>query len=257
MKRVVLFLVDGMRPDGLMQAHTPVLDKLVQNGAYTLKAKTVMPSVTLPCHMSLFHSVPPERHGITTNIYTPQVRPVPGLFEVIQRAELKAVMFHSWDELRDVARPGSIHTSFYLKDSQDPDGPGDTSLIDLVVQWFSKNGFDFAYVYLGFTDNVGHKYGWMSEQYLRAIEHADECIGRVQGILPEDTTVFVTSDHGGHDQTHGTPALEDMTIPLIIQSEGLTGELKDDDLSILDIAPTIAKLLGLKTPKEWIGKAIV
>jgi predicted AlkP superfamily pyrophosphatase or phosphodiesterase len=256
MKKVVLFLVDGMRPDGLVQARTPVLDKLMEEGAYTLTAQTVMPSVTLPCHMSLFHSVLPERHGVTTNTYTPQVRPVPGLFEVIHLAELKAAAFYSWDELRDISRPGSLHTVFHLKDSQDPDGPGDTALMNLAREWLRVNEFDFAYVYLGFTDNVGHKYGWMSEKYLQAISQADECIGRVLGILPKDTTILVTSDHGGHDQTHGTPSAEDMTIPLIVQREGLIGQLKDG-ISILDIAPTIVKLLGLKAPKEWVGKSIV
>lgn len=256
MNKVVLFLVDGMRPDGLQQARTPVMDKLMGSGAFTLNAQTVMPSVTLPCHMSLFHSVLPERHGVTTNIYTPQVRPVPGLFEVIHLAGLKAVMFHSWDELRDIARPGSIHTSFYLKDSQDPEGSGDTSLIDVAVQWFSKNDFDFAYVYLGFTDNVGHAYGWMSERYLQAIEHADTCIGRVLESLPANTTILVTSDHGGHDQTHGTPSSEDMTIPFIMAGEGiLKGEL--EDVNITDIAPTITKWLELKPPKEWIGRALI
>ena len=40
-----------------------------------------MPSVTLPCHMSLFHSVDPDRHGITTNGYVPQVRPIKGMFD--------------------------------------------------------------------------------------------------------------------------------------------------------------------------------
>jgi predicted AlkP superfamily pyrophosphatase or phosphodiesterase len=256
MKNVVLFLVDGMRPDGLTQARTPVMDKLMQSGAYTLGARTVMPSMTLPCHMSLFHSVLPERHGVTTNIYTPQVRPVPGLFEVIHGAGLKAAAFYSWDELRDISRPGSLHTVFHLKDSEDPDGPGDKTLVDFAATWLSQNKFDFAYVYLGFTDNVGHKYGWMSEKYLQAISHADECIGRVLESLPKNTTILVTSDHGGHDQTHGTPSPEDMTIPLIAQIEGLTGKLQDG-ISIMDIAPTIAKVMGLKAPKEWIGKSIV
>lgn len=255
MTKVVLFLVDGMRPNGLMQAHTPVMDKLIHTGAYTLTARSVMPTVTLPCHMSIFHSVLPERHGVTTNTYTPQVRPVPGLFEVIHQAELKAAVFHSWDELRDIARPGSVHTLFYLKDSQDPDGPGDTALMDVTKTWFLTNDFDFAYVYLGFTDNVGHKYGWMSEQYLQAITHADECIGRVLESLPTDTAILVISDHGGHDQTHGTDSPEDMTIPVILHYKEIKGHLRDD-VSLLDIAPTIAKLLGLKVPKEWTGKAI-
>lgn len=255
MSRVILFLVDGMRPDGLTQAHTPVMDELMQTGTYTLTARSIMPSVTLPCHMSLFHSVLPERHGVTTNTYTPQVRPVPGLFEVIHLAGLRAAAFYSWDELRDVSRPGSLHTVFHLEDSQDPDGPGDIALIDLARIWLSSNDFDFAYVYLGFTDNVGHKYGWMSEAYLQAITHADECIGRILESLPKDTTILVTSDHGGHDQTHGTEMPEDMTIPLIIQGGGLKGCLKDG-ISLLDLAPTIAKMLELKTPKEWTGTAI-
>jgi predicted AlkP superfamily pyrophosphatase or phosphodiesterase len=255
MKKVVLFLVDGMRPDGLVQANTPVMDKLMESGAYTLNARTVMPSMTLPCHMSLFHSVLPERHGVTTNIYTPQVRPVPGLFEVIHEAGLKAVMFHSWDELRDLARPGSIHTMLYSKDPQEVEGTGEATLIDMTVTWLSQNTFDFAFVYLGYLDVVGHAYGWMSEQYLRAISHADECIGWVLEALPENTTVLVTSDHGGHAQTHGTDSSEDMTIPLIVRFDGLKGQLKDS-ISILDFAPTITKMLELKPPKEWIGITI-
>lgn len=58
--KVLLALLDGMRPDSI--TNVP-------------EAQTVFPSVTLPCHISLFHSVDPDRHGITTNTYTPQVRP--------------------------------------------------------------------------------------------------------------------------------------------------------------------------------------
>jgi predicted AlkP superfamily pyrophosphatase or phosphodiesterase len=148
-----------------------------------------------------------------------------------------------------------LESMFHLKDSQDPDGSGDTSLIDLAVQWFSRNDFDFAYVYLGYTDNVGHAYGWMSERYLQAVEHADTCIGRVLEILPENTTILVTSDHGGHDQTHGTDYAEDMTIPVLIHQAGITGELSSP-VSIMDIAPTVTKLFGLNLPKEWMGKPI-
>ena len=50
----------------------------MKTATYSLTAQTVMPSVTLPCHMSLFHSVEPLRHGTTDNVYMPQVRPVKG-----------------------------------------------------------------------------------------------------------------------------------------------------------------------------------
>lgn len=60
-----------MRPDGPLQCGNPFVTEMMQRGTYTLEGSSVNPSVTLPCHMSIFHSVTPERHGITTNTYAP------------------------------------------------------------------------------------------------------------------------------------------------------------------------------------------
>ena len=56
-KKVILISVDGMRPDGLQQCGNPFLEELKKTASYTFDARTVIPSVTLPCHMSMFHSV--------------------------------------------------------------------------------------------------------------------------------------------------------------------------------------------------------
>ena len=64
-EKVILILVDGMRPDGLLACGHPFVTTLLSQSAYALDAQTVMPSVTLPCHMSLVHSVDPQRHGIS------------------------------------------------------------------------------------------------------------------------------------------------------------------------------------------------
>lgn len=107
--KVLLTLLDGMRPDALTACGSEFANELLQNtGTYTLTATTVMPSVTLPCHMSLFHSVPPERHGIVTNIFTPQVRPVQGICERVRAAGKKSALFYDWGELRDLAQPDSL-----------------------------------------------------------------------------------------------------------------------------------------------------
>lgn len=49
----VLFMLDGVRPDAIEQAHTPTLHALMQRGAYSMQAQSVMPSITLPCHTSI------------------------------------------------------------------------------------------------------------------------------------------------------------------------------------------------------------
>ena len=89
--KVLLILVDGMRPDALPKVDAA--QKIISKSAYNMNAQTVMPSVTFPCHMSLFHSVDPGRHGTTTNTYMPQVRPIDGLCEVLSRAKKYDIQF--------------------------------------------------------------------------------------------------------------------------------------------------------------------
>ena len=79
-RKVILISIDGMRPDGLLQCGNPFVETLMKKSAHTLEGSSMIPSVTLPCHMSIFHSVTPERHGMLTNDYVPMVRPVNSLF---------------------------------------------------------------------------------------------------------------------------------------------------------------------------------
>ena len=75
MEKVILISIDGMRPDGFLACGNPYIEELQRISAHTLDAVTVMPSLTLPCHMSLFHGVTPRRHGVTTNTFTSTVAP--------------------------------------------------------------------------------------------------------------------------------------------------------------------------------------
>ena len=72
--KVLLILIDGMRPDALEDIS--FAQELKKKASYTMQGTSVVPPVTLPCHMSLFHSVDPTRHGTITNTYMPQVLPV-------------------------------------------------------------------------------------------------------------------------------------------------------------------------------------
>ncbi len=58
MEKVILILIDGMRPDALVECGNDYVECLKKESSYTFDARSVFPSVTLPCHISLFHSVP-------------------------------------------------------------------------------------------------------------------------------------------------------------------------------------------------------
>ena len=67
--KIALILVDGMRPDGLLKANAPTLKRLMANGSYSLKARSVLPGWTLPCITSLMLGVHPQTHGTLTNTF--------------------------------------------------------------------------------------------------------------------------------------------------------------------------------------------
>ena len=254
--KVLLILVDGMRSDAI--GDLPQVKRMMEVSAYTLNAQTVMPSVTLPCHMSLFHSVDPERHGITTNTYVPQVRPIRGLCEVLASAGKKNAMFYAWEEVRDLARPGSIAYANFLRGKVFGYDKVNNALTDSAMQLLNSDAdIDFSFLYLGYVDAAGHKDGWMSEGYMDAIRNSWENIERITAALPEDYAVIVTADHGGHDRTHGYDVPTDMTIPLFLKVPDVAvGEL-DKAVSIKDIAPTIVNLFGLAPDEDWEGKNLL
>lgn len=253
--RVVLISIDGLRPDGLAAADTPHLDALAARGVAGHSVRSVMPSVTLPCHMSMFHSVEPGRHGVTTNTWTPQVRPVPGLFDLAAAAGRRCAMFYNWEQLRDLGRPGALEQAFFHRHCYAPGG--DVSVAERAAAALRDDPCDLTFVYLGYVDVAGHDAGWMSPPYLAAVANADACVGRLVAALDgASATLIVTSDHGGHDRTHGTDCDEDMTVPLLAAGPGIAAGGRLEQGSILDIAPTVAALLGLEPPRDWAGRRL-
>jgi len=261
-KQAILFVVDGLRPDALHQALTPEIDRLAAQGAYTWGAQTVIPSISLPCHASMFCAVPPTYHGIIDNVWTPSQPPVPSLIEVVHQSGLGTAAFYSWEPLRDLARPGSLDVAYYRR-LADPEGDrGAEEIASAAAKYVVQERPAFTFVYLGAPDEVGHRYGWMSAPYLQSVSQADRAIGlvmkqmRAVGSL-NDSAFLILADHGGHDSDHSAGLSQDLTIPWIVSGPGVRrGHQIQRAVSIMDTAPTLAHLLGLSLPAEWSGQVV-
>jgi hypothetical protein len=129
--------------------------------------------------MSMFHSVTPGRHGIVTNVYVPQVRPVAGLIEQLRKHGKTAAFFYNWEELRDLSRPDSLACSCFLSLHQYEDT--DRRLTSLAVNALGDLKPDFLFLYLGLTDEAGHRYGWGSPEYHEVLYRAWDCVQRIAG----------------------------------------------------------------------------
>ena len=255
-EKVLLVLVDGLRPDAIDACGEEYLKELARKGASAMDCRTVMPSVTLPCHASLFLSVDPQRHGILTNDWRPLVRPIESIADAVHRYDKTAAFFYNWEQLRDLARPGSLERSFYTRIARVPSPEADRIVTAQAIEAVRQIAPDFVFVYLGVTDETGHRFGWMSPEYLCAVREASLCIKQMAQILPEEYQLIVTADHGGHSRGHGEDIAEDMTIPLILSGSRFAPRTVEN-AQIIDIAPTVAALLHIKPPAEWEGKSLL
>ncbi|MCD4684874.1 MAG: alkaline phosphatase family protein [Anaerolineae bacterium] len=259
--KVILIVFDGCRPDALAQAHTPTVDVLRRAGAYTWSAQTVVPSWTLPTHMSMFRGVSPEKHGVQDNKFRVSANAFPSIFDVAHQAQLKTAMFYSWEELRDLSAHGSLDASYYRNCAIDS-STVDRAIAEQAATHLAAEQPDLTLVYLCESDLVGHEHGWMSPHYLTAIERMDRALGCVvdtleQAHLLAHFTCLVLADHGGHDHTHGSAAFEDTTIPWLLSGKHVKRSHEiQTPVRIIDTAATIAHLLGLTVPAVWDGQPV-
>ena len=165
-------------------------------------------------------------------------------------------MFYGWQPLRDIAMPWTLRFSTYINAYMRESC--DTVLTDEAIRNIEEDHPDFVFLYMVETDEKGgHDNGWMSEEYLRRISIAIGNVKRVIERFGDEYSVIIMADHGGHDRCHGTTMPEDMTIPLFFYGKEFEPGEITKQLSLLDIAPTIAKIMGVEPEREWEGTPIV
>lgn len=112
----------------------------------------------------------------------------------------------------------------------------------------------------------------MQAGYFGLINHIDDQLRRLfnppAGVLPANTIVLFTSDHGEmlgdhHMFRKSEPYQGSAHVPLIIAGPGLkeqginAGQLRDHAVALEDIMPTCLELAGLDVPASVDGKSLV
>ena len=126
-----------------------------------------------------------------------------------------------------------------------------------VVQAIEGDGYGFVVVNFANPDMVGHT--GVIPAVVRAVETADECLGRVVDAVERAGGVsLVIADHGNAEtllQEDGSPHTAHTTNPVPVVLTAPEARLQDGELA--DVAPTILALLGLDGPTAMVGKNLV
>lgn len=259
---VMLVSVDGLRPDAIETFKASTLGRLMKAGSYTLSAKTITPSKTLPSHTSMLTGELPGEHGVLWNSNQMFARghvSSPTIFGVLRSQGFQTAAFFSKSKFQHLQRPGTLDYS------QAPGGwfghwSADRTVRD-VEKYLLQNRPNLLFVHLGEVDRAGHRSGWMSEEYGTAVRVIDGAIDRLVATAERtygagNFTVIITADHGGHDKDHGSEDPRDVNIPWIVWGRGVQPGPISAPIQTMDTASTVLWLFGVGEPSDWAGKPV-
>lgn len=262
-RRIVLVSVDGLRADALERYDPPTLGRLAAEGAHTTRARTVVPSLTAPAHLSLFASVPPEGHGIFGDeiAYTAEMAALDPLFRNGARNGLLGRAFMAREGPLEQLEVALRCTLAFGLDSLTLVDPGAEHIVDAALPALADPDVEMVFVHLPDPDLAGHAHGFESAEYGEAVLRADAALADLVDTLGPETLLIVTSDHGGGgafgSHQHGSSSDADVRIPLILRGPRVVAGSDLGEASILDVAPTALWSLGLAVPFAYQGDILL
>jgi len=264
-KHVILIGSDGFGAYAFENAKVPNLRAMMQEGSWSLQARSVLPSSSAANWASMVMGAGPELHGYTTWGSKKPDMPArvldeygmfPSVYALLrkEKPDSEIGVIYEWDGI------GYLFPKAAVNHDQNPDG--DIAIANAASQYIKEKKPNFLFVHLHDVDSVGHKVGHATPEYYAAIERTDTHIGTILRSIEEagiakSTVVLFTSDHGGVNKGHGLISMNEMQIPWIIKGPGIQKNKElSESIMTFDTAATIADLLKLNTPQVWIGRPV-
>lgn len=266
-KHVFILSFDQTGPADVANAEMPFYKQLAAEGAHTWEAYTIVPSITLPSHVSMLTGVGIQKHQVLWNEWD-ETRPplrVPTIFRFAKERGLSTAMIVSKTKFHTLGHSGSLDA--YLN----PDDYRSASIAAAFVELLKTQRPNLCFIHFGDPDRAGHGYGVNSPEKKKALAECDVALRSVVDAVTAaglaDSSVFIlTADHGGHDVmnkegrivgTHGSADTADVTIPWIAWGRGVKpGFAITRPVVIYDTAATALWLLGVPVPESFWGRPV-
>lgn len=257
-RRVVVVLMDALREDTALNADLmPMLNSLRQQGAYASMTSRP-PSFSAPGWTTILTGAwpdindaqqfnPPDEENVRT--FTQD-----DIFAAAEHAGLNtAVSGYSWFE-QMLANRG-VDAGFYTPGE---DNAADQEVVEAALPWLTGD-YQLILIHIDQIDYAGHHEGGpLSENWAAAAGRSDALLGEIAAQLDlEQDTLIVLADHGQIDKGgHGGNEPVTMIEPFVAIGAGiLPGEYAE--IYMVDVAPTLAVLLGTNLPASAQGRPLL
>ena len=213
-KHVIAISVDGLNPRALNRlgrTGAPNLNRLIRDeGAGTVNARTQLEmTVTLPNHTSMVtgrrikaakggHGVTWNDDKVTTTVQQAAGHDVDSVFTQVHEAGGTTAVYATKSKfwLFERSWPKAVDKNVIQVEKN-------AAVVKALRSDLASDPATFSFVHLGRPDQIGHRDGWMTPTYLKAVAQVDRLVGTIMAqvestpSLRNNTVIVLTSDHGG------------------------------------------------------------
>lgn len=253
-RSVVLVLVDGLRYDTSLDANVmPYLNQLRLAGAAALMHSRP-PSYSIASYTILLTGAWADIND--GPVITQEYDDIPqftqdDLFSAAYRAHLSsAISGFNWFE--KLVPQNAVSASYYTPGE---DQTADRQVTDAALPWLEQGEYNLVLVHLDQLDYAGHYEGGpMDPRWDAAASRIDGLISEIATTMDlTRDTLIVVSDHG-HINQGGNGGQDAITLlePFVMAGHGVVPG-KYNDIQMVDVAPTVAAILGTNIPASNQG----
>jgi len=283
--KAIFIIVDGIPADVIEDSYTPHIDELAGTQGYArsyvggeLAGPSQSPTVSAVGYNSLLTGTWANKHNVYNNSIEDPNYQYWDIFRIAKQSNssLQTALFSTWMENRTrllgngLSEAGGNKLDYYFDgfERELERFPHDESRnhikdIDEMVsteaaRYMREHGPDLSWVYLQYTDDIGHMFG-DGPEFAAAVTLMDSNIGKIwdaaqhrQNVYNEDWLVIVTTDHGrdvATGKSHGGQSARERTTWIATNSKNLNNRFNNTP-GMVDILPSIMNHLNLTIPSK-------
>lgn len=283
-RKAVYVIVDGVPADQIERLHTPAIFGIAEQGGYAraytggeVGNYTETPTISAVGYTNLLTGTWVNKHNVKGNNNQNPNYNYWTLFRIAAEQPRKRTtgLFSGWTDNRTVLIGEGRKETGNLKIDHVFDGCDkdtvkfphkelemhvfdyDEAVTDAAAKCIREDAPDLSWVYLWYPDDAGHLKG-NGEFFDEYVRKADDQVARIWDAVKyreenfdEDWMIIVTTDHGRRDDGfgHGRQSERERGTWISV-NKPVNSHFTDGTLSIVDIAPTIIRYLGLYVPRD-------